>query len=295
MNYEKNRLNPSRFQSLTSLTLNEFDELLPYFEANWIHFIERYNLDGTPRNRAYSARNEAQLPTVAHKLFFILYYQKSNALQEHLAASFDLDTGMSNKWIHVLSPILEKSVATYKTPTKIQDVDFQDDSKYLIDGIERTIQRDTYQQEDFYSGKKKTHTVKNLVITNLLGIIIWVSPTTYGKIHDKTLAESTQIANNIIIMADLGFQGWKPKQAKLLLPHKKPRNTKTEKRELTDIQKSENKAFSSVRVGIEHVFSSVKIMRILRDKNRNYKYQYRDLIFRTACALHNFRRSKRLK
>ena len=61
-------------------------------------FFEHYNLDGTPRLRAYSPRNQAQLPTVAHKLFFILYYQKSNALQEHLAASFDLDTGMSNKW-----------------------------------------------------------------------------------------------------------------------------------------------------------------------------------------------------
>ena len=295
MNYEKNRQNLARFRSLTSLTVNEFDELLPYFEANWTHFIEHYNLDGTPRLRAYSPRNEAQLPTAAHKLFFILYYQKSNALQEHLAASFDLDTGMSNKWIHVLSPILEKSLAKYKTPKKIQDVDFQDNTEYLIDGIERTIQRDTYQQKDFYSGKKKTHTVKNLVITNLLGVIIWASPTTFGKIHDKTLAESTQIANNIIIMADLGFQGWKPKSAKLLLPHKKPRNTKTQKRELTDIQKSENKAFSSIRVGIEHVFSSVKIMRILKDRNRNYKCQYRDLIFRTACALHNFRHSKKTK
>lgn len=75
MNYEKNRQNPIRFQSLTSLTINEFDELLIYFESNWGHFIERYNLDGRPRMRAYKARNQAQLPTTAHKLFFILYYR----------------------------------------------------------------------------------------------------------------------------------------------------------------------------------------------------------------------------
>jgi hypothetical protein len=56
--------------------VSEFDELLPYFEANWLDFIERYNLDGTPRLRAYSPRNESQLPTVAHKLFFILLSQK---------------------------------------------------------------------------------------------------------------------------------------------------------------------------------------------------------------------------
>ena len=99
MNCEKNRQNLARFQSLISLTVSEFDELLPCFEANWTHFIERYNLDGTPRIGSYSPRNETQLPTIAHKLFFILYYQKSNALQEHLAASFDLDTGMSNKWM----------------------------------------------------------------------------------------------------------------------------------------------------------------------------------------------------
>ena len=36
-------------------------------------------------------------------------------------------------------------------------------------------------------------------------------------------------------------------------------------------------------------------MRILKDRNRNYKANNRDLIFRTACALHNFRRTKRIK
>lgn len=137
-----------------------------------------------------------------------------------MAASFDLDTGMANKWVHILSPILEKSLTSYKTATKIQDANFEGGTTYLIDGIERTIQRDTYEQEKFYSGKKKTHTVKNLVITNLLGFIIWASPTTYGRIHDKTMSESIQIANDITIMADLGFNGWKPKSVKLLLPHK---------------------------------------------------------------------------
>jgi hypothetical protein len=197
MNYEKSRLNSARFLSLTSLTVSEFDELLPYFEANWLDFIERYNLDGTPRLRAYSPRNESQLPSVADKLFFILLYQKNNLLQEFLAASFDIDTGMANKWIHVLSPILEKSLARYKAPSKIQEVDLEAGKTYLIDGVERAVQRDTYRQADFYSGKKKTHTVKNLVITTLLGIIVWASPTTFGRVHDKTMAESVSIASPV--------------------------------------------------------------------------------------------------
>ena len=199
------------------------------------------------------------------------------------------------RWIHVLSPILEKPLAQSKAPSKTQDAEFEKDNTYLIDGIERTIQRDTYQQEDFYSGKKKTHTVKNLIITNLLGFIIWASPTTYGRIRDKTMVESIQLSESIVIMADLGFKGWENKSIKLLRPHKKPRNTKTEKRDLTQEQKSENKVFSKIRVGIEHVFSSVKIMRILKDRNRNYRTNYRELVFRTACALHNFRHTKRIK
>jgi hypothetical protein len=295
MNYEKIRQNLPRFQSLTSLTVSEFDELLPYFEAKWARFIEKYNLDGTPRLRAYSPRNETQLPSIAHKLFFILVYQKNNLLQEFLAASFDLDTGMANKWIHILSPLLDKSLACFKAATDIKSADFQENKTYLIDAIERQIQRDTYCQEEFYSGKKKTHTVKNLVITNLLGFILWASQTTYGRVHDKTMAESTEIASQITIMADLGFIGWSPTSIQLLLPHKKPRNTKTQKRDLTQEQKSDNKAFSKIRVGIEHVFASVKIMRILKDRNRNYKANYRDLIFQTACALHNYRRTKRTK
>lgn len=199
------------------------------------------------------------------------------------------------RWIHVLSPILDKSLATYKTPKKIEDADFQENETYIIDGIERTIQRDTYEQGEFYSGKKKTHTVKNIVITNLIGIIIWAGQTACGKVHDKALANSIEIAHQVTIMADLGFQGWKPQGVTVLLPHKKPRDTKTEKRSLSEVQKSENKAFSSIRVKVEHVFSSVKVMRILKDRNRNYRVGYRDLIFQTACSLHNFRRTKRTK
>jgi hypothetical protein len=240
MNYEKTRLNLPRFQSLTSLRVSEFDELLQYFEANWLDFIERYNLDGTPRLRAYSPRNESQLPTVAHKLFFILLSQKNNTLQEFLAASFDLDTGMANKWIHILSPILEKSLRAFKAPSKIQEADFENDTTYLIDGIERQIQRDTYQQEDYYSGKKKTHTVKNLVITNLLGFIIWASPTTYGKVHDKTIAESYQMASNIILMADLGFKVGPPMRLANQRCNIVTASQKSDRRRGPEIQKQKN-------------------------------------------------------
>ena len=51
----------------------------------------------------------------------------------------------------------------------IEDISFKIDQVYIIDGTERQIQRDTSDQETFYSGKKKTHTLKMLYL-----FLLWV-------------------------------------------------------------------------------------------------------------------------
>ena len=78
MQYTKARQNERQFKSLTSLSVEQFDTLLPIFESKWDDFIEKFNLDGTPRMRKYVPKNEKQLPTVADKLFFILFYLTTN-------------------------------------------------------------------------------------------------------------------------------------------------------------------------------------------------------------------------
>lgn len=289
MSYEKARRTASQFKALTSLTPEQFDLLLPIFEAKWELFIDRFNLDGTPRVRKYVPRNEQQLPTVADKLFFILFYKKTNSLQEVVASYFDLDVSMSNKWIHILSPILEKALEKYAPKPRIENVSLNAGETYIIDGSERPIQRDTYDQREFYSGKKGTHTVKNILIISMLSTILWLSPTYSGRQHDKKLVESLVFTTPITVLADLGFLAWKTENVCVQLPHKKPRNTKTEKRELTIKQKGENQAQASKRVKIENVLAHVKILRIVKDRNRNYRFNFRDRIMWIACSLYNFR------
>jgi hypothetical protein len=46
---------------------------------------------------------------------------------------------------------------------------------------------------------------------------------------------------------------------------------------------------STVKVGIEHVNSSVKRCRIVKDRIRLWKAGVRDLVMELCCALHNFR------
>lgn len=59
--------------------------LLLTFESKWESFIEKYNLDETPRLRKYVPKNEKQLPTVRDKLLFLLFYKKTHSLQEVMA------------------------------------------------------------------------------------------------------------------------------------------------------------------------------------------------------------------
>lgn len=289
MQYLKIRQNERQFKALTSLSVEQFDMLLPIFEFKWEDFIDKFNLDGTPRMRKYVPKNEKQLPTVADKLFFVLFYQKTNSLQEVLAAHFDLDVSMVNKWIHILSPILDKSLEKYAPKSRIEDVKFEKDETYITDGSERPIQRDSYQQEEYYSGKKGTHTMKNALLITTLGLIVWLGATHVGRIHDKPMVENLNFSTPITLLADLGFLGWHPKNVNLILPYKKPRNTKTEKRELTQEQKEFNLKLSKQRVKVENVLAHVKILRIVKDKNRNYRFGFRENLMFTACSMYNFR------
>ena len=288
--YEKARTNNRQFNSLTSLSVEQFDILLPIFESKWENFIEKYNLDGTPRMRKYVPKNEAQLTNVWDKLFFILFYKKTNSLQEVMAFQFDLDVSMANKWIHILSPILDKSLEKYAPPSDIQKVDFQPFGEYIIDGTECPIQRDSYNQKEHYSGKKKTHTMKSTLIVSTIGFIVWLGQTFTGKVHDKTMVEDLKFKVSITLLADLGYKGWTPQNVQLILPHKKPRNTKKEKKYLNQEQKDFNQKLSKRRVKVENVLAHVKILRIIKDKNRNYRFGFREKLIKMACSMHNFRK-----
>ena len=84
-----------------------------------------------------------------------------------------------------------------------------------IDGTERRRQRPTNaaQQQEHYSGKKKTQTDKNLLLGNEhTDKVIYLGPTVAGKKHDKKAAEEEEIAypTHASLDKDTGFQGYEP-------------------------------------------------------------------------------------
>jgi DDE superfamily endonuclease len=85
-------------------------------------------------------------------------------------------------------------------------------------------------------------------------------------------------------LQDLGFLAFTRPEVEILMPTKKPRG-----QELTLEQHVANQALHQCRLRIEHVNSSVKRCRIVKDRIRWWKEGVRDLVMELCCALHNFR------
>jgi len=98
---------PTEFLDLTSLTLDEFQQLIPPFEAAFQAHMAMWRLDGKPRTaRRFSVYNNCPLPTPEDRLLFILAYVKTYSLQVVQGRLFGIGQSKANQWIHVLLPVL---------------------------------------------------------------------------------------------------------------------------------------------------------------------------------------------
>jgi hypothetical protein len=104
---------PTKFLDLTSLTLEEFQILLPSFEAAFQAHMAAWRFDGTPRTaRRFTVYKNCPLPTPDDRLFFLLTYVKTYSLQVVQGQLFGMGQGKANRWIHVLLPVLLTALRT---------------------------------------------------------------------------------------------------------------------------------------------------------------------------------------
>jgi hypothetical protein len=147
----------------------------------------------------------------------------------------------------------------------------------IVDSFETPVPRPSIEpkQRRLYSGKKKEHTLKTEVITDINGEILDIDAGHRGPKSDKKLHEQSAVGKqfpNATMNGDLAYQGLPASK----VPHKKPRGG-----ELSAEQKEENRAFSSVRVRVEHSIRRVKAFRIVRDEYRLAT----GLFARTCCCV----------
>jgi hypothetical protein len=104
---------PTEFLDLTSLTLDEFQQLVPPFEAAFHAHMVLWRLDGKPRTaRRFSVYQNCPLPTPEDRLLFILTYVKTYSLQVVQGRLFGMGQSKANQWIHVLLPALLAALRT---------------------------------------------------------------------------------------------------------------------------------------------------------------------------------------
>jgi len=104
---------PTEFLDCTSLTLDEFQQLVPPFEAAFQAHMAAWRLDGKPRTaRRFAVYQNCPLPTPEDRLLFILAYVKTYVLQVVQGRLFSMGQSKANQWIHVLLPALLAALRT---------------------------------------------------------------------------------------------------------------------------------------------------------------------------------------
>lgn len=169
--YAELQSKPRTFCSLTGLRVSEFEALLPSFGNAWDDFV-RETFEHEGRKRAVGAGRKVHLKLLEDKLLFILMYFRLYPTQEVQGFFFGMSQAQANQWIHRLTGVLNQTLGyeqqlPEREPTNLERI-LQDcpSLEFMIDGTERGINRpkDQADRKTYYSGKRKTHTVKNLVV-----------------------------------------------------------------------------------------------------------------------------------
>jgi len=104
---------PTEFLDVTSLTLDEFQQLVPPFEAAFQAHMAAWRLDGQPRTaRQFRVYQNCPLPMPEDRLFFLLTSLKTSSLQVVQGRLFGMGQSKANQWIHVLLPVLLAALRT---------------------------------------------------------------------------------------------------------------------------------------------------------------------------------------
>jgi DDE superfamily endonuclease/Helix-turn-helix of DDE superfamily endonuclease len=238
--YQALQADRRQFLALTGLTLSEFQLLLTAFpQAYQQLYPANQTAEGQPRQRSVGGGCKGRLEQPEEKLLFLLVYLKTYPLQAVMGELFGLSQPQVNYWMHRLLPVLRSALDDLGVLPERDPTHFAQDQgasgkapRLIIDATERRRQRpkNPEKQALFYSGRKKQHGDKNVVIVHTRGKRIdYLSQTYAGKTHEKKIAEEEGISYppGATLYKDTGFQGYEPAVKKTCQAKKKatPRRT----------------------------------------------------------------------
>lgn len=233
LTYAKLKSNRRKLLALTGLTPKEFQVLSPAFQRAYQRLYPPTKTQaGTRRQRKAGGGRKSVLDAPEQKLLFALVYLKAYPLQVLVGEVFALSQSRANYWIHHLLPALQQALKDLGVRPERNPRQFARRERtrgepldLIIDGTERRRQRpkNKVKRDELYSGHKKQHSDKNVVIANRKTKRIGFLSQTYpGKVQDKKIADTEHIAypRRSRLHKDTGFQAYEPRGVETFQPKK---------------------------------------------------------------------------
>lgn len=169
-------------RATTSLTGAEFTTLAGEFATTWETLRSQRTVAGRKRQRRPGGGRKSCLDTAEEKLFFILFYYKAYPTQDVMGLLFGITQGQVSDWVKRLTAVVGQMLPLHQPARQgrqlAQLLSEQPELKeVIIDGTERRLPRPQHagRQRRFYSGRKKRHAVKNVILVGRRKVL-WCSP-----------------------------------------------------------------------------------------------------------------------
>lgn len=226
----------------------------------------------------------------ACKLVIALLYWREYRCMRQMAFDFDIALSTTCDSITWVEDTLSESELFNFQGIKEELLKYEKlygDIDFIIgDVTEQPIEIPEDNQEEYYSGKKKRHTLKNQIIIvgkNKRIINVFNSK---GTTHDFQMLKNSNILKTLEMklikgLFDSGYQGIKKFLTNACIPYKKSKN-----HELTEDEKKYNTELSKNRIEIEHVNREIKKFRIMKDVYRSHRDRYQLRLF-IVCGIYN--------
>lgn len=159
LRYKNLKKYPRLIRAVTGLRPKEFELLKEHFEQQWNKQMKEFTFEGKPRERRRTIRQNSTFECVEDKLLFILHHYRSHPTQEMLGLQFNLAQCKVSAWLNLLEPLLIQTLKRLNMHPAREPVQMDsriiESAAVILDGSERPIQRPKYEQQQYYSGKKR--------------------------------------------------------------------------------------------------------------------------------------------
>ncbi len=248
------------FASLTGVAADAFEDMVRRLRPAWAReVVEAKAKDGRPWG----------VGGLEDHLLVLLILYRCHLTQAFLGCLYGVDKSAISRSKGRIERIAAKVLGVRRRIL----VGAEEAQALIIDCTEQPVQRPRRKQRCYYSGKRRRHTIKTEVIASHhegRTRIAAIPPPAPGRTHDLTLRRrGPPVPAGCRVHADSAYQGYEKEHAATEIPYKRPPGGRLAKDE-----KEYNRALSSFRVRIEHVFARLKSFRILRDVFRYPRATY---------------------